>query len=271
MAISFKEGDRVVCATTHKNSRRKTIQKGDKGIVQETNSNPYIIWDKTHEDSYYSDDIGGGKPMECCFEKYLVLVPETTETPYTKLHPKVGDKFRVIKNLNSNWKKYFSKGAIVKVTSIQRWQSSEQPDDFRWYMSESDLTTEYLEPIKDELRTINTKDKSKFVTGGIGHWHIDAGATISNGNIETLAGYKFYRTTEPIIKPNTITKMTNFIKNALLSADDKALIKANYLNNDLSLTSDGKQALEFIAFTEHKKALVTMAKEAIAEAKANCD
>jgi hypothetical protein len=59
----------------------------------------------------------------------------------------------------------------------------------------------------------------------------------------------------------------NFIKKSLLSKDDKNLIKAGYMDDNMNLTSRGREALEFITFTENKAKLVEMAEAQIAEDK----
>jgi hypothetical protein len=64
---------------------------------------------------------------------------------------------------------------------------------------------------------------------------------------------------------NLIKKTMNYIKNALLSKEDKKLIEAGFMNESLELTPEGLKALTFILFMDHKAKLVTMAEEAIAE------
>ncbi len=65
-------------------------------------------------------------------------------------------------------------------------------------------------------------------------------------------------------KKPLMTRLNNFMKK-LLDADTQALIKAGYINGDLELTCNGREALEFISFNANKAELVTMANEKIAD------
>ncbi len=58
----------------------------------------------------------------------------------------------------------------------------------------------------------------------------------------------------------------NFIKDKARSADDKALIKAGFLNDCGDLQCAGKDALTAILFEANKKALVDLAVEMNAKA-----
>jgi hypothetical protein len=71
---------------------------------------------------------------------------------------------------------------------------------------------------------------------------------------------------EPI-NQSIIKKTMNLIKKALLSKDDKNLIKAGYMDDNMNLTGRGREALEFITYTENKAKLVEMAEAQIAEDK----
>ena len=51
----------------------------------------------------------------------------------------------------------------------------------------------------------------------------------------------------------------------LLDRKAQTLYKAGYINGDLELTEEGKNALNTILFDEHKAALVELAEEAIEE------
>lgn len=53
----------------------------------------------------------------------------------------------------------------------------------------------------------------------------------------------------------------------LFDADTKALIKAGYLNNDLTPTKDGEDALIALLIEKHKADYVAAAKEKIEEAR----
>ena len=74
---------------------------------------------------------------------------------------------------------------------------------------------------------------------------------------------------EPIKKDNIITKMKKLTPMLKRMLDKKAqtLYKAGYINGDLELTEDGRNALNTITFDTHRDALVTAAKEALEEEK----
>jgi len=61
------------------------------------------------------------------------------------------------------------------------------------------------------------------------------------------------------------TTVTNLIKRASLSPEEKTLIKAGYMNDNLELTTEGKTALQFLSYMQHKEKFVEMAKETIKE------
>lgn len=69
-----------------------------------------------------------------------------------------------------------------------------------------------------------------------------------------------------IIKNKTITmkKLNNMMKK-LLDADTQTLVKAGYINGDLELTCEGKDALFTLVFDGLKSDLVKLATEKIAE------
>lgn len=71
----------------------------------------------------------------------------------------------------------------------------------------------------------------------------------------------------PINNQSIIKRTMNYFKKSLLSADDKTLIKAGFLNDDLELTNKGGKALQFIHLQAKKKELVEMAVESIEEDK----
>lgn len=68
-----------------------------------------------------------------------------------------------------------------------------------------------------------------------------------------------------IKKQSLIEKTMNFIKNATLSKADKTLIKAGFMSEDMELTGQGIDALQFIQYKSVKDELVQMAEEQIKE------
>ncbi len=83
---------------------------------------------------------------------------------------------------------------------------------------------------------------------------------------ESLDPEKYYK----IITKKSIMSRLNVFMKKLLDADTQSLVKAGYLNEDLTLTSDGEEALTFISFTANKAALVEEANKLIAEREAAC-
>ncbi len=87
-----------------------------------------------------------------------------------------------------------------------------------------------------------------------------------NYSYQNLVNY-YTSNLQPIKKP-FMKKLGNMMKK-LLSSDTQELVKAGYINGDLDLTSEGKEALWSILFSLNQPALVDMAKEANIEAEKN--
>ncbi len=168
---------------------------------------------------------------------------------YKPITPKVGERYRVLKD--TTWHKA---GDIVKVVEYNhecsRFYSEKKGTT---YYDGQLRTTEYLEPVETEI---------DLVQDYMGHWK---DCTIVSGKAGYFAGELIVG--EPI-KTSLITKTMNFIKKSLLSKDDKTLIKAGFMDENLNLTTTGKEANEYINFTANKAKLVEMAEEKIAEDKA---
>lgn len=247
----FKIGDKVKIVSEGDNLYHR-LKVGMTGIVAEDSTAPFVFLDGMTGDNGW-----------CVAEDSLELIIKTTPKF------KVGDMVRHVKS-----SKFHTAWSERNVDAKFEVKTRGENTNYGWWYSgtngecaysyDLELVPETTEP---QYTQLHPKDKAKFVTGGIGHWHIDAGATISNGYIETLDRYKFYQTTEPIKKPNTITKMTNFIKKLTQSADDKALEKAGFVDTCGDLTRTGNEALTSFVFAEKKEALVKLANEMIAEAK----
>ncbi len=72
-----------------------------------------------------------------------------------------------------------------------------------------------------------------------------------------------------IMKPRKSMQITALAKR-ILDPDTRALIKAGWLNNDLSITSEGRDAFLAYFLSENKKKLAEQAKVAIEEKKSEC-
>jgi hypothetical protein len=186
-----------------------------------------------------------------------------SEPQYKPITPKVGERYRVLKS-----GQHFKQGKIIII-------DRQDPSGEWWGKGTACinggfnyLTTEYLELMEEpEGRWLvkgmleQAKSSQLWLNAIQEQQERNHSGTSFRGY---MMGMDFAQ--EPI-KQSITTKAMNFIKSALLSKEDKTLIKAGYLNDDLSLTSTGKSALEFITFTANKKQLVTMAEEALAEDK----
>ena len=64
-----------------------------------------------------------------------------------------------------------------------------------------------------------------------------------------------------------IKETMNFIKKATLSKDDRTLLKAGFMDENMNLTHSGREAIEYLNYNSVKVDLVKMAVEAIEEAK----
>lgn len=70
----------------------------------------------------------------------------------------------------------------------------------------------------------------------------------------------------PINNKKNMKKISNMMKK-LLDSDIQDLVKVGFINGDLEITVEGKQALFEILFDTNKPALVELAKAKIAEEK----
>lgn len=110
--------------------------------------------------------------------------------------------------------------------------------------------------------TVGTITKfNKNLEGKHGEYHI----TFENGVSTT--GWKDTGDLE-LLNKRTIMKTLNIMMKKLLDGDTQTLVKAGYVNGDLELTSEGRDALNSIAFDAHKAALVALAQEKLDEEKA---
>ena len=70
---------------------------------------------------------------------------------------------------------------------------------------------------------------------------------------------------ETISQPNKTMNKLNPMTKRLLDKDTQTLCKAGYINGDLELTENGRNALDTIIFTANKAELVKMAQEELDE------
>ena len=231
--------------------------------------------------NYYVRDGGGD-----AYEEDLELI----EPQYKKLTPKVGDKFRVVKELFHKSGKCYNKdggvGREITFNGIQGNYGFSINKNFLY--SEDCLTTEYLEPVEEkclctgrfeECDGCRAPSAAHISNGNVQgmvndaynalcdnqQWHNNRLYTW-NTNAATSLGVSDY--TAPSTLTNIKTKTMNLIKKAMLTADQKVLIKAGYLDSELDMTQKGKEAIDFLVYQAHEKALVEMAKEVVKEQEA---
>ena len=234
----FKKGDRV--RAINASCGWGGVKKGDIGVVVDEHLADFPdhkMW------SYEDGDLE-------------LITPQ-----YKPITPKVGDRYRVVKEIESNvddngW----GRGEIVEVKGLSSGAVcfSWKEQLTLWTKSKECLTTEYLEPV-EEKPTIKVPhgfyDKLKPI--------MISGDLYKDMPLYTLKRGEITK----IKKPNTITKMTNFIKKLTQSADDKVLEKARFMDSCGELTSIGSNALESLVFADYKEKLVALAKEVVAEEK----
>jgi hypothetical protein len=197
--------------------------------------------------------------------------------PYTKIEPKVGERYRVLKEVKDNIDRIFSTGTILKALDernndgwapVQRWCSDELDLIHHDVNNMHYLTTEYLELVEEECSECDGSGECQHAS----HFtDCNTSCDCDDRICQKCFGEPFKRFSEShpeeFNKQPLTTKIMNRIKKALLSKDDKTLIEAGYLDSDLDLTSRGKNALEFILFTANKEELVKMAQADLDEQK----
>jgi hypothetical protein len=162
-----------------------------------------------------------------------------SEPHYTKLKPKVGEKYRVVKKIPAVGFNPGDKIDYIHQTSFVR-----IPDGMSQWINEEQLTTEFLELITEPEKV----NLSPFT------------------NPDWYPGFQTEIEDEPINK-SIIQKSMSFIKRLTQSADDKALLKARFTDDCGNLTSRGQEALTSLVFADKKADLVKLAEEVIAEEK----
>lgn len=170
-------------------------------------------------------------------------------TDYQPITPKVGEKYRVLKELQSNVNETWTVGNVVFVKEIgaNNIALSWKENLHLWTKEKGQFTTEYLELVEKPERKVEVTDLY-YEAFGISKVDI---TNLKNGSTVKM---------EPI-KKTLIEKTMNAFKKAMLDADTKTLIKAGYLDEEsLELTLKGNSTLTFILFEANKKELVEAAK-----------
>jgi len=152
----FKKGDKV------------RVVKGSGGISD------YNGQTGTLTDSYSPYKI----KLDCPVKESVVCLVESSEIElveqtYTKLTPKVGDKFRVVKSPPGTC---FDVDEIIEygVRHCAEWKSDSE-NYIQIWGKKHQYTTEYLEPVEEEQEHMFTiKRNSGGIDGDPNHWHTTA-------------------------------------------------------------------------------------------------
>ncbi len=154
---------------------------------------------------------------------------------------KVGDKVRVISNTC-----YHNKEIGDIVTLTKEWGDGAYLYDNRAWL----IRTQDIEPLGNgsEFYTFYSSGKSMWIDNGL------------PGYEETIEKYLTLKTKKSPMK----TLSTMFKK--LVDKDVATLAKAEYINGDLELTSEGWLELKAMLFEANKAALIARAQEKLDEA-----
>jgi len=215
---------------------------------------------------------------------------ELVEQTYTKLTPKVGDRFRVIKRIS----RLLPEGFITKVVreADNGCQFTDTDHDLNALFSiTKSLTTEYLEPVEEECdchslkhgTIIKLDESGKCKCGRINRgvqpveeekeWSkmqmkdIERFEKHSTPTRLTTNIYEHHRNIQKELnKTNqtTMQKLTSALKR-VLSADKQTLYKVGVIGQDLTLTSSGRNEYIDALFEnegDHKKAVTQMVEDA---------
>jgi len=270
----FKKGD--VCRVLFNEGHNCPFEVGSLVTVDENDIVPYCV----QGDARYA--MG---------ESELELI--TDEPQYEKLHPKVGDKFRVVKGSI-----YMKEGEILIVAEVD---DSDMPiralrsslregHPGHWQRSET-VTTEYLEPVEEESpkRYIDTSQLSGGVTltnknsadlvnqaynamttsMGMRSWPIYTTDSLTPVDMQTMEAGGIVKINNN--KTTIMQRLTSALKRAL-SADKQALYKVGIINGGLELSSAGREAYINALFQnegDHKAAMKEMVEAAQEEIEDN--
>lgn len=215
---------------------------------ERSHTSPYKVKWEAGPNSYHEGDLE------------LISSPQ-----YTPITPKVGEKYRVLKSFEQSNEQYSIGDVLVYVGEFgppHARYSFDTPRNNSWNINQRYHTTEYLELVEEPAPTQLTTGKGFLSSTKLSDLPANQTITVvDNGRMH------WTMTEEEPINQSIIKKTMNFIKKSLLSKDDKNLIKAGYMDDNMNLTSRGREALEFITFTENKAKLVEMAEAQIAEDK----
>lgn len=139
----------------------------------------------------------------------------------------------------------------------------EYKEDFCLFQEGSTITRQTIHYAKKECSHIPITEAEDLFRFESPIYRVDWATTPNQGNWL----WEYYGEFKQPNKPNLKTMLNNFMKK-MLDKDTQTLIKAEYINGDLLLTSKGKEALDSLVFQANKAELVKMAQEELDEKKA---
>lgn len=267
----FKKGDRV----------RHMHHKGEGTVLCfSSNGTPgvdYDVWEKGH-DLFHNAGVKTRSKKSGYYANDIELI-----TDYQPITPKVGERYRVVKEIGRELPKGFIT-EVIRHEEYNKWRCTDtDKDSSALYGISLSWTTEYLELVEEEQHTVTA------VTSPCERdsWHINKGyiscekeileqitKEYSNKGLP-FSMYETIKRAEAIKKTKltTMQKLTSALKRAL-SADKQTLFKAGVIGQDLELSSKGQNGYIDALFNnegKHKEAvaeMVAMAQAELDEAKA---
>ena len=165
---------------------------------------------------------------------------------YTKITPKVGDKFRVIKDCYLTHSKPLRDGETIEIIDVQ--VSFFRYKGCCWFYETSQLTTEYLEPVEEAFTGLSPEQTEQM-------YKRDKTLYAELTEYREKQAVQFLPTKQTIMN-----KLSSGLKRAL-SKDKQTLYKAGLIGCDLELTNTGQSAYVDALFNnegDHKKAVAEM-------------
>ena len=242
---------------------QKVMKKGNECYYIDGKVVEFVTREGWDRDSTIPDDYTsiGNNTYHYADDEDLELI-----TDYQPILPKVGERYRVVKDCFPSHSTPLKVSDIFEVSEVQ--DNHVRRKKPMWYYSMSEFTTEYLELVEEEkltgeavtvtqtnvndvmnqaIRAMDMASKPLFVTGrGLGAGVVE----------EFFEAQKTLNKT----KLTTMQKLTSALKR-VLSADKQTLYKAGVIGGDLELSPLGKEKYVVALFNnegDHKKAVAEM-------------
>ena len=201
---------------------QKVMKKGNECYYIDGKVVEFVTREGWDRDSTIPDDYTsiGNNTYHYADDEDLELI-----TDYQPILPKVGERYRVVKDCFPSHSTPLKVSDIFEVSEVQ--DNHVRRKKPMWYYSMSEFTTEYLELVEEEKLT----GEAVTVT-----------QTINKTKLTTMQ------------------KLTSALKR-VLSADKQTLYKAGVIGGDLELSPQGKEKYVVALFNnegDHKKAVAEM-------------